>query len=287
MRNKEIGSDYLSIKEFADLVGMTVVALRHYDKTGIFHPAKRGVEFENKYRYYSPTQITTVKMIRVLTEIGVPLKTIKEMTESRTPEKTIKLLSRNKDKVADEARFLQDVYSVINTFIELINEGMSITEAEISVSEMPEKRLILGEQTNFSGTDTFFREFLRFYHAQHEPKLNMSYPVGGYWESMGAFLDEPARPMRFFSLDPKGCDIRAAGLYLNGYTRGYYGQTNDLPERMEAFAKKNSLVFIGPVYNTYLFDEVSIADTEQYLLQVSASVSETRRVLSRRPRSRL
>lgn len=95
----------------------------------IFCPAKRGVEFENKYRYYSPTQITMVKIIRVLREISVPLTTIKELTESRTPEKLIK----NKEKVADEVRFLQEVYSVMDTFLDLLNEGIGVIETEISV----------------------------------------------------------------------------------------------------------------------------------------------------------
>jgi len=161
MSSKEIGEDFLSIKEFAELVGMTVVALQHYDKTGIFLPAKRGIEFENKYRYYSPTQITSAKMIRVLTEIGVPLKIVKELTQHRTPEKTIKLLSRNKDKVADEVRFLQDVYSVISTFIELLNEGMSVTESEISVTEMPGKQMILGGLTEFCDTEAFYQTHAR------------------------------------------------------------------------------------------------------------------------------
>jgi hypothetical protein len=50
---------------------------------------------------------------------------------------------------------------------------------------------------------------------------------------------------------------------------------------MAVFAKKKGLTFAGPVYNTYLFDEISIADPERYLLQVSASVSEARRTSSR------
>ena len=286
-KDLDIDNDFLSIKEFARIVGMTVAALRHYDKTSVFLPAKRGVEFENKYRYYSPTQITVAKMIRVLTEIGVPLKEIRELALSRTPEKILKLFSKNKDKIADEIRFLQDVNSVISTFVDLLGEGISVTETEISVSEMPGRQLILGDLNDFSGTVSFFREFMHFYNAPHEPKLNMSYPVGGYWTSMAAFLDEPSEPMRFFSIDPNGREQRSAGLYLNGYTRGYYGQTNDLPEQMTAFAKHNSLIFTGPVYNIYLFDEISIPDPEQYLLQVSASVSETRRVPSRRPRRRL
>ena len=41
---------------------------------------------------------------------------------------------------------------------------------------------------------------------------------------------------------------KVAGLYLTGYTRGYYGHVNDLPERMSAFAEKHDLVFTRPVY---------------------------------------
>ena len=139
MKKIYINKDYLSINEFARFVGMTAVALRHYDKTGVFVPAKRGVDFENKYRFYSPTQIIVVRMIRVLTEIGVPLKEIKELNETRTPEKIIKLLSRNKDKVSDEIRYLQDVLSVMSMFFDLISEGMSVTETEISVGGVRQK----------------------------------------------------------------------------------------------------------------------------------------------------
>lgn len=275
--------DYLPIKEFAELVGMSTDALRRYDNMDVFRPIKRGIEFENNYRYYAPPQITAVKMIRVLAEIGVPLNTIKELSESRTPEKLMKLLSKQKGIVADEIVFLQEAFSVISTFLELLNEGMSATETEISVAEMPEKRIILGAINDFSGSVGFYREFTRFCNSVLEPKLNLSYPVGGYFESMDAFLNEPSQPTRFFSLDPKGYECIPAGLYITGYTRGYYGQTNDLPERMASFAEKNGLLFTGPVYNIYLFDELSIADPDQYLLQATAPVKETRRTPSRRP----
>jgi DNA-binding transcriptional MerR regulator len=195
--------EYMSIKEFTGFVGMAVASLRHYDKKGVFLPAKHGAGFKNNYRYYSPTQITTVKMIRVLTEIGVPLKTIRELTQNRTPENMLKLLSLHRDKLADEIRFLQDAHSVISTYLELLNEGMSATETAISVSEMPQKRLILGDINDFSGNAEFYGEFIRFCKAPHKPKLNVSYPIGGYWDSMAAFLKRPSRPERFFPLTPK------------------------------------------------------------------------------------
>ena len=287
MRDTDWSKNFLTIKEFAKLVGMKKSALQFYDNEGIFLPSKHGVEFENRYRLYSPTQITTVKMIRVLREIGVPLNTIKELKESRTPEKLIKLLTSSKGKVADEIKFLQEVLSVVSVFLDNLNEGICATESEITVSEKPEKPIILGDENDYSGSVAFYREFTRFCNAAHDPTINTSYPIGAYWSSMDAFLNAPSLPMRFYTPDPKGNDKKAAGLYLIGYTRGYYGNVNDLPERMTAFAKKNDLVFTGPVYGTCLFDELSVVDPDQYLFQVSASVMETRRVPSRRPQLRM
>ncbi len=112
----------------------------------------------------------------------------------------------------------------------------------------------------------------------------MSFPVGAYWPDIKSFLDAPVSPARFYSLDPKGNERIKSGLYLNAYTRGYYGCINDLPERMETYAKKNGLRFSGEIYGIYLFDEISIIDQEQYLMKVSAAVTETQRILSHRPR---
>jgi len=282
MKGKNRKDGFLTIKEFARLVGMTPAALRHYDWRGVFQPAKHGVDLENKYRLYAPTQITTVNMIRVLAEIGVPLDTVKVFAEERTPEKLMKLLSKQRDILLYRLDFIQESLLLIGTHLELLNSGISATEDEIYVSEMPEKRIIMGDVNDFEGSDIFFRGFTRFCKETHEPKLNLSYPICGYWDSMDEFMRSPSLPYRFFALDPSGHDRKPAGLYLIGYTRGYYGQTNGLPERMSAFAKENGLVFDGPVYNVYLLNELSIADENQYLLQVSASVKETRRSSSRR-----
>jgi DNA-binding transcriptional MerR regulator len=260
--------------------------LRHYDENGIFQLIMHGVEFENKYRYYSATQLPTAKMICALSEIGVPLQTVKWLAENRTPVEMMKLLSKHKDIVTDELRFLQEVCTVINTFLELLTSGISATESEIHVAEMPEKQIILGDENSLNGY-VFEKELMRFCIAEHETKLNLSYPIGGYWDSMDVFLHEPGKPIRFFSLDPYGNEQKLAGLYLIGYTRGAYCQTNDLPERMTAFAKSNGLLFNGPVYKLYVHSEFCITDPKQYLIQISASVKETRRIPSRRPNRRM
>jgi DNA-binding transcriptional MerR regulator len=269
--------DYLPIGEFARIVGITPNSLRVYDNKGIFSPAMRGHSAENDYRYYAPMQITTIKMIRVLTQIGVPHKAIREMTADRAPEKLMKLLRKQKEELVGEIRFLQEAHSVIAMFLDFITEGLLADESEIFVREDPERRIILGEPNEYGDGEGFYSAFARFCTAQHTPPgLNLSYPIGGYFDSMERFLGAPSQPARFFSYDPKGYETIAGGLYLTGYTRGYYGQTNDLPLRMASYVDQHGLTFNGPVYNTYLLDELSIASPDQYLLQVSASVSEIR-----------
>jgi DNA-binding transcriptional MerR regulator len=147
--------EYLSIGEFARIVGITPHSLRKYDNKGIFSPAARGNSLENDYRYYAPMQITTVKMIRVLTKIGVPLNTIREMTRSRTPEKLIKLLRKQKEDLAGEIRFLREAHSVIATFLSFMTEGLLVDESEIFVREGPERQIVLGEANEYEYGEGF------------------------------------------------------------------------------------------------------------------------------------
>ena len=275
-KNKYDATNFLTIKAFSKLVGISANSLRHYDKIALLIPAERGNESANKYRYYSPAQISEANLIRVLTGVGIPLETIKELMQDRTPEKMIKLFSQNRNRIAAELRFMKEMLSVINTRCEMLFEAISAAESDISILEMPEKRIILGDTTDPSCQTDYLAEYIRFCSTSHLPTLNLSYPVGGYFENMAAFLNEPTRPTRLFSLDPKGYERMEAGLFLIGHSRSNHGQVNDLPERMAAFAKKNGLVFNGPVYSILLVDEISEINPENYLLRVVASISEMR-----------
>jgi DNA-binding transcriptional MerR regulator len=280
-------NDCLTITEFAEFVGTTTETLRFYDRQGLFKPAQYGDGIKNKHRLYSVTQMQSFKMIRVLKEIGVPIEIIKAYADGeKTPQTLIKLLSKQKDILASELEFKQESHSLISTQLELLNVGLCATEHDVYVTELPEYRIILGDVCDYEGSYSFYSELARFCNAEHEPKLNSAYPIGGYWDSMDDFLHEAKMPetlpARFFSLTPKGLQKVSKGLYLIAYTRGYYGQTNDIPERMTAYAKKHGLIFNGPVYNIYPFDELCTSNPNEYLSQICASVKETKRVPTRR-----
>jgi DNA-binding transcriptional MerR regulator len=265
----------LTISEFAKIVDISPSTLRYYDTIGLFSPAVSGSESGNSYRYYSPMQITTVKMVRVLTELGVPLKTILGVAKERTPSKMLRLLEDQSSRLYVRLRNLQEAHSVLRVYTGLLREGITADEEELSVIHMAEKPMTLGQSCEFGEDHDFYREFVRFCSQPHTPPLNMCYPIGGFFDSMDVFFKTPSQPSRFFSTDPEGQDRKKEGLYLVGYTRGYYGQTNNLPKKLSDYAKKNGLVFEGPVYNLYLFDEVSVDDPDKYLLQVAAAIRNT------------
>jgi DNA-binding transcriptional MerR regulator len=260
----------LSIKEFAEFTGLHESTLRYYDKIGLLSPELRGA---NRYRYYSPLQTIMIDFIKVLIKVGVPLAAIKEMSAIRTPQSVLELLMLQENKLDAQLHELQTAYAIIHTYRNTIQAGMAAREHEISVRALEEGRLTLGPLTDFSGTDTFYRPFMHFCNSAHEHKIDLHYPIGGYYEDIGVFLRTPSQPTRFFSLDPRGLNTRSAGQYLVAHNKGYYGSFGDLPHRMLAHARTNALSFHGPLYIVYLLDEISMPDHNQFLSQIMVGVS--------------
>ena len=91
---------------------------------------------------------------------------------------------------------------------------------------------------------------------------------------MEELLNAPSQPTRFFSQDPRGNHKRKAGRYMVAYARGFYGELGDVPQRMVAHAQAHDLRFDGPVYITYLLEEICTLDKDQYLAQAIVHLTE-------------
>jgi DNA-binding transcriptional MerR regulator len=71
----------LSIGEFSTLSHMSVKTLRFYDVSGVFRPAY--VDRNTHYRYYAPTQIADLAVIRRLRAYCIPLSEIRNLMRDR------------------------------------------------------------------------------------------------------------------------------------------------------------------------------------------------------------
>jgi DNA-binding transcriptional MerR regulator len=65
----------LPIRRFAQLSGLSVKALRHYDAVGLLHPAS--VDSQTGYRRYAPTQLDDAFVIRRLRALDLPVDDIR------------------------------------------------------------------------------------------------------------------------------------------------------------------------------------------------------------------
>lgn len=64
----------LTAKDCAAATGVTIRALRHYEKIGLIAPLRAG----NGYRHYRPDDIVRVLAIRLLQEVGLSLTALDE-----------------------------------------------------------------------------------------------------------------------------------------------------------------------------------------------------------------
>ena len=266
--------DTLSIQEFSKISGVESSTLRYWDDIGIFTPLKRHPE--NNYRYYSAAQLLALNFVTVLSDLEIPLKTIAELRKERDPDKLLALLEKQEHQMDMEMRRLRMRYSIIHARRELINLGAKVDENAISVEQLEEKAMILWPRNEYKDGDTFIKPLSTLIAQTGEYHINLSFPVGGYYDSIDTLAKAPDCPSNFISIDPIGTHLRKTGEYLVGYARGYYGDIGDLPERMSAYAKENSIYITGPAYILYLWEEICTKDPSMYLAQCSVAISRKR-----------
>ena len=267
--------DLISIREFSKLSGVATSTLRFWDDIGLFSPQERNQE--NNYRYYTPDQIIAINFIKVLSDLKVPLKTISDADQIRNPETIVQLIRLQEMKLQQEMEEMRVRYSIMFTRREMILSGMSADITKVGIEPRLESGIIMGPRNEFAEDGSFHEPFTRFCQAAHELRINLSSPIGGYHDSIESFIDKPGRPDYFFSIDPTGNHKITEGEYLTGYSLGYYGELEDLAERMRVYADENALNLTGPAYTMYLHDEICVKDPSQYLAQVCVAVSKRKK----------
>jgi DNA-binding transcriptional MerR regulator len=69
----------MTVQEFAELAGVTVRTLHHYDRLGLLAPQRAG----NTYRQYSVKDLERLEQIVALKFLGLPLKRIKAVLDEK------------------------------------------------------------------------------------------------------------------------------------------------------------------------------------------------------------
>ena len=88
--------EYMTTGEFAAAKGVSKDTLFHYDDIGLFCPEKVS---ENGYRLYSIYQLETFDTIRMLRDLGIPLKEIRDILDNRSPECVMRVFAEREQQI--------------------------------------------------------------------------------------------------------------------------------------------------------------------------------------------
>jgi DNA-binding transcriptional MerR regulator len=97
----------LSIGRLARASGLSVKAIRHYERTGLLTPDE--VDPSTGYRRYVPSQVETARTIRRLRELNVPLARIRTILDAADPATTRTELEEHLAQVESESWRMQRI----------------------------------------------------------------------------------------------------------------------------------------------------------------------------------
>lgn len=98
------------VNEFAELAGVTVRALHHYDRMGLLKPSRRSA---GGYRLYGNRDLVRLEQIVVLKFLGLPLKQIRDLLKHESA--LSETLRRQRAVLADKRRHLESAIHAIET----------------------------------------------------------------------------------------------------------------------------------------------------------------------------
>ncbi|WP_106495222.1 MerR family transcriptional regulator [Lentibacillus sp. Marseille-P4043] len=113
----------MKVKEVADLVGISVRTLHHYDEIGLLTPESTT---ESGYRLYSDSDLEALQQILFFKEIGFPLKKIKEIISSPSFDR--------KEALKLHRKMLLEKRSRLDQMISTIDKTIQHSKGEIDMS---------------------------------------------------------------------------------------------------------------------------------------------------------
>ena len=264
-----------SVSEFAKFSRTTRDTLHHYDKIGLLAPASRG---ENNYRYYTNDQLTIINMIQVSQKLGMSLSDIKEGKDSRDPQTTKDFLEQAISNIDDKIQDWVQAKKLLFTLQKIINSVAGVDEDKITIEMLPAEAIILGDINDYSMDRNDYDALFTFYQsmAERHGDLVLNYPVWAMFSKERIIRGDSHLPDRYYFYYPEGFDKRPAGLYAVGYTRGGYGMTGGLYERMIRYINAAGHEICGNAYEEYPLNEISVSDFNNFLIRVMIAVRKMR-----------
>lgn len=140
-----------SIKELADLCGLSPRALRHFEALGLMRPQR----MDNGYRVYGKNEVDRLQHLLFYRELGLPLKDIAKLLDNENFDRQAALREHLKDLQHKAARMTQ-----------------LIATLERTIAHEEGKMMMMNDKEKFEG---FKREQVRKNEEQYGKEVRQKY----------------------------------------------------------------------------------------------------------------
>lgn len=280
-----------TIGELSKLTGISITALRYYDRERILVPEIRNEE--NGYRYYSVKQLEKAQMIRDLKALDLSLEEIKDIIERKSQKHLEERLYAKIQGLGQEIDVLErKLLSAQNAYRKMIR-GKTYMDADstppveqyypVDVAPIKEMWVLYTRYpSNVNAKSLFSDRCLELQKIRSSYNL---YPVGSY---IGIFHD--GYKSQFHSergdlelclpvIKPDGfwCkEMRRFGGMLAASTVsiGSYQNMEKVYRYLEEWIEANGYTIIGPPHEYYLMDISNTFSEEQYMTKIHFPVEK-------------
>jgi DNA-binding transcriptional MerR regulator len=125
-----------TVKQLAELSGVSVRTLHHYDEIGLLRPAFTG---ENRYRYYGREELLRLQDILFHRELGVPLQEIGKLLELGGRER-VAILREHRECLAQRLERSRQLLTTIDRTIAEMDGKEKMDDRELYKGFSPEKQ---------------------------------------------------------------------------------------------------------------------------------------------------
>lgn len=126
-----------TVNQLAQLAGISVRALHHYDEIGLLKPAFTG---DNRYRYYGEAELLRLQQILIHRELDIPLSEIAGLLGAPGLDQ-MRTLQHQRARLEEQAQRYASMVKTIDRTIARLKGDRAMTDAELYAGVIsPEKQ---------------------------------------------------------------------------------------------------------------------------------------------------
>ena len=263
--------------EFAKICNVNKQTLIYYDKIGLFSP---NIKAENGYRYYSIHQYELFSVIELLKELGMSLNAIQEFIKNKSPEYFLTVMQQQKEKITQKKKQLEIMEIMIDTQILLAKQAETIDFSSITLMELKNEKLYLGDVIRNNTEEEFVKAVSHFVKEINEKKLDTGYPIGVVINKDSLLHNKYNHYSQLYIKQfhdvPFDDKIQAfSGTFLVGYHVGSEVTIYQTYERINNEMKRLNLAMGAFALEEYIFDSLMKEFEKDYVTKIMLQVKST------------